>query len=320
MADGIVQVAPDSTGKKMDTEELTVGANTVQRERVQISGAVAAAIAKVLNADPASADYGLVVRPIMESPARNKVWAYADIDSLKQEAGSVALKVALYGADGNPIALAHDAVDAGTSLKIGGKANNTPPAAVSAEGDRVNAWFDRQGRQAIFDAARETWCAYADAVAFANGKSHISIMNAAGSGKIVKVRKLFAVNLQTAAITGIVQRFNIQTITAHSGGTAVTPRTFDTNNAALPAQITVLTNGTLTGGTTIYPWITSSEEELATTPVSKAMMQQWMNIIPEGVEVQEHVLREGNGLAVLQAINSTVGSFGWILIFTVEPS
>jgi len=37
MADGIVQVAPDSTGKKVDTSELTVGANTVERQRVVLA-------------------------------------------------------------------------------------------------------------------------------------------------------------------------------------------------------------------------------------------------------------------------------------------
>jgi hypothetical protein len=36
MTDGIVQVAVDSTGKKIDTSEITVGANTVERQRVVI--------------------------------------------------------------------------------------------------------------------------------------------------------------------------------------------------------------------------------------------------------------------------------------------
>jgi hypothetical protein len=42
VADGIIQVDPDSTGKKVDTEQLTVGANTVERQRGQIAGALAA--------------------------------------------------------------------------------------------------------------------------------------------------------------------------------------------------------------------------------------------------------------------------------------
>lgn len=48
MADGLVQVAPDSTGKKVDTSELTVGSNTVERQRVCLaSDTVAGAIATV---------------------------------------------------------------------------------------------------------------------------------------------------------------------------------------------------------------------------------------------------------------------------------
>lgn len=61
--DSFVQVPPDDpTGKKLDTESLVVGANTVHRERMELAGAAALEIARILNADPAGADYGLVVR------------------------------------------------------------------------------------------------------------------------------------------------------------------------------------------------------------------------------------------------------------------
>ena len=65
MADGIVQLQPDSTGKKVDTSELTVGANTVERQRLVIADSgTAAALVPVLNADPAAAAYAIPVRPI----------------------------------------------------------------------------------------------------------------------------------------------------------------------------------------------------------------------------------------------------------------
>lgn len=44
---------------------------------------------------------------------------------------------------------AHDAVDAGNPLKIGGYAKATAPTAVSTAGDRVNAWFGMNGQQAV---------------------------------------------------------------------------------------------------------------------------------------------------------------------------
>ena len=62
MSDGVLRVPPDSTGKRLDTEELVVSALTVQRERMQIAGAVDVEIARILNTDPAAADYALVTR------------------------------------------------------------------------------------------------------------------------------------------------------------------------------------------------------------------------------------------------------------------
>lgn len=64
MADGLVQVPPDSTGKKVDTTELTVGANTVERQRVHLAGSAAAALVDPLNSAPAGTEYALPVRNI----------------------------------------------------------------------------------------------------------------------------------------------------------------------------------------------------------------------------------------------------------------
>ena len=46
---------------------------------------------------------------------------------------------------------AHDAVDAGEPVKIGGFAKAAAPTAVSADLDRVNAWFDLSGRLSVWD-------------------------------------------------------------------------------------------------------------------------------------------------------------------------
>ena len=63
MADDIVQLAPDGTGKKADMSSLTVGANTVYRQRMNLADpTVAAALALVMNSAPAGTEYGLVVR------------------------------------------------------------------------------------------------------------------------------------------------------------------------------------------------------------------------------------------------------------------
>lgn len=44
--------------------------------------------------------------------------------------------------------IAHDAVDSGNPVKMGGKAKATAPTAVTADGDRVDAWFGMRGQQA----------------------------------------------------------------------------------------------------------------------------------------------------------------------------
>lgn len=65
MADAYVQLPDDSanTGDKADVSRITVSGQTVDRQRNNIADPVtAAALAKVLAALPALADYGLVVR------------------------------------------------------------------------------------------------------------------------------------------------------------------------------------------------------------------------------------------------------------------
>jgi hypothetical protein len=172
--------------------------------------------------------------------------------------------------------------------------------------------------QAVFSGALPTYYATADNVAFANGKTHLSIMNAAGSGVLVAIRKLFVINLSIAAVVGAALRFDARRITAHSGGTAVTPVKADTANTNLPAQVTVLTGATVTAPTLLYPFITTTEEETATAALSKNMYQAMTNLQPEGLEIQELRLREGEGFALTQITNATVGSYAWFAVFTTD--
>jgi hypothetical protein len=73
MADSFIQVRPDSTGKKVDTEELTVGANVVQRQRVEIAGSDAAELAVVKNAPQIETAYGIGVRNIPDERSRASI-------------------------------------------------------------------------------------------------------------------------------------------------------------------------------------------------------------------------------------------------------
>ena len=78
MADGYVQVEADSTGKKVDTEELAGGTH---RERMILAGTTLAAVAPVTNADPSTTAYGLPTRPIAYPPP---VTASGTLDALDE--------------------------------------------------------------------------------------------------------------------------------------------------------------------------------------------------------------------------------------------
>lgn len=88
--------------------------------------------------------------------------------SRKTSGGQIS-PVGLYDENGNPINtnnplqvsgigsgeiignVAHNAIDSGNPIKIGGYASSTPPTNVD-ETDRVNAWFQLNGAQAVYNA------------------------------------------------------------------------------------------------------------------------------------------------------------------------
>ena len=72
MTDSYVQVNADGSGKKVDAEQVTVGANDVQRQRIQVAGAADDAIAAVQDSAVAGTEQGLVVRPIELAIAPNE--------------------------------------------------------------------------------------------------------------------------------------------------------------------------------------------------------------------------------------------------------
>lgn len=141
---------------------------------------------------------------------------------------------------------------------------------------------DTVHEQGVFTAALPTYYAVADAVAFANTKTHFSIVNESGSGVLISIRKLFPINVSIGAITGAALRMEARKLTAHSGGTAITAQSCDSTNPALPAQVTIKTNGTPTGTTLLYPFIITTEEETATAALTKNVFQAMTNIQPEG--------------------------------------
>ena len=171
--------------------------------------------------------------------------------------------------------------------------------------------------QAVYQSSLPTFYALADTVAFAANKHHIALMNAAGSGKVVSIRKLFHINLALTAITGVAIRFDVKRATAVSVGTAITPVSCDSDDT-LPSGITVATGATVTEGALLYPVTTQNDEITAVNTAVANYLAMMINLQPEGPEIKELRLRPGEGMTVKQITSSTVGTFGWLVVFTVD--
>lgn len=179
---------------------------------------------------------------------------------------------------------------------------------------------DTVHEQGIFTTALPSYYALADAVAFAANKHHLSILNGAGSGKVVAIKKLFHINLSLAAITGVAVRFDVKRTTAQSGGTAITPVSMDSANPAL-SGISVSTGAaSVTESSLLFPVATQNDELTAANTAVANYLMQGLNLVLESTEMQEIRLRAGEGLTVKQITSTTVGSFAWLAAFTVDDA
>lgn len=178
---------------------------------------------------------------------------------------------------------------------------------------------DTVHEQGVFTAAMPTYYALADAVAFAANKQHLSIFNNAGSNQMIAIKKLFHINLSLAAVTGVAVRFDVKKTTAQSVGTAITANSADSANPAL-SGIQIATGATVTEGAILYPITTQNDELTAANTAIANYLMQFGNLALEGIEQQEYRLRPGEGMTVKQITNTTVGSFAWLMAFTVEPT
>lgn len=178
---------------------------------------------------------------------------------------------------------------------------------------------DTVHEQGVFQGALPTYYALADAVAFAANKQHISIFNNAGSNQVIAIRKMFHINLSLAAVTGVAVRFDVKKTTAQSVGTAITANSADSANPAL-SGLQIATGATVTEGAILYPITTQNDELTAANTAIANYLMQFGNLALEGIEQQEYRLRPGEGMTVKQITSTTVGSFAWLIAFTVEST
>lgn len=184
----------------------------------------------------------------------------------------------------------------------------------------------RQAVSYLGGARAENGCypsftAVAEAVVLANQKSLLSLANTHAS-KLVRIWRVYLMNAQTAAVTGVVAQFQLRRFATHSAGTVVTPVLLDTSET-LDAAITARSNGTLVSlaasALVSRRWSTD-EWGPGTLDVEAAQIVQ-QNTMPfwEPMGALRPItLRQNEGLSVHCNTNTTAGSCDVEIHFTVE--
>jgi hypothetical protein len=162
------------------------------------------------------------------------------------------------------------------------------------------------------------------AQAGAAAKDHFDLFNAAGSGKVLEIRGLWIAPSLIAAVTGTVSPdFDfMRTSAVGTGGTTMPYKSatfpnlspMDTNNAALPAQVTM--RAAPAGGATAAEALFSSYVTQEETQAG-AQLAQWFNVLPETALGQRYTAQEGQGLKLRQITLGVAQNFSFFGIFTL---
>jgi hypothetical protein len=155
-------------------------------------------------------------------------------------------------------------------------------------------------------------------------KDHFDLFNAAGSGKVLEMRGLWATPSMIAGVTGTLSPdFDfLRTSAIGTGGTALPYKSatfpnispLDTNNAALPAQVTA--RGAPAGGATIAEALFTSYITQEETQAG-GQLAQWQNLLPETSMGQRYAAREGQGFKLRQITAGAAQNFSFFGVFTL---
>lgn len=173
--------------------------------------------------------------------------------------------------------------------------------------------------QYVAQAGEPTYYIWVTPMALAANKLFLSFLNTA-AGQIIKLRKLFFINAQLTAVTGVGIQFDVKRISGISGGTAITPNPVDTGDGALSGVTCVHSATSATEGVLLYSWYTNNDEIGLTNALSMAAVQAMFSAQPEGPEIKELNMRQNEGFCVKQITSSTIGLYGLLAVITVEAT
>ena len=168
----------------------------------------------------------------------------------------------------------------------------------------------------------QTFNAHFSGVAFAATKNMASIINQHAT-EVLKIRKIYLVNAQTAAVTGVVCSIELRKYSAATltGPTAITPTSLDSTNTA-PTTAVYGHAGTIGGTPATLRRIIWSSDEAA---VSAATSDELENFLPLNVlyewqphsDVQPITLRQNESVMVYN-VSGAAGLLDVVIEFTKE--
>lgn len=164
-----------------------------------------------------------------------------------------------------------------------------------------------------------TFSVVSPATALANNKSMLAIQNTGTS--VVRIREIWIINDRNTAVTGVVGTFDVYRIASFTGGTALTPVSYDTIDT-LPIGITAATGSTVatetsllrTGNWSTDEWGPGTQDTESSDHGIQNTEPFWKQT-PNGKAL---TIRQNQGLHVKFSTNSTAGAFNIRLVFTTE--
>jgi len=161
-----------------------------------------------------------------------------------------------------------------------------------------------------------TYSAWSGVVAASANLPYLHVFNAAGSGRVVKMRKVFVQpSMAVNALAAQTWRVAKTSTVGGTGNTAISIRQHDSASLSVPAQITAGRSYTA-GGTQAFTYFELPVSVEETQPGVGVV--PYFNILPnDGDTVSDYILREGEGLVVQ---NVTGGSYSWSVlgVFSIE--
>ena len=158
----------------------------------------------------------------------------------------------------------------------------------------------------------QTYFASRSSTASAASQDYLTVFNASGSGKILRIQRITLASGNTAAVAGVAVAMEYHRVsTAGTTCTAVTIRLADSTNTAVPAQVTSTSVCTTDPTSTfVFGGCSLNTDETSPSPMVNCYL------FP-GVGGQPITLREGEGIMLKNTALAPVGLLTPTIEFTM---